>query len=249
VGRIRIATAGWSVPREIADRFPAEGSALQRYAGRFDAAEINSTFHRSHRAATYARWRATTPPDFRFAVKLWRGITHDARLAVVGPQLDAAIAEASLLEEKLGPILVQLPPSLAFDAAVAGRFFAALRDRFDGAVVCEPRHASWFGAAADDLLCGWRVARVAADPARHALAATPGGWPELAYWRLHGSPRMYFSAYGEADLAALAGQLAASPAAQVWCVFDNTASGAAAQDALRLQALLKVAFRPSHGRA
>jgi len=234
----RIGTAGWTVPRAVADRFPGEGSALQRYAGRFTAAEINTSFYRSHRLDTWARWRDSTPAGFRFAVKLSRAITHDARLAPTDGQLDAALAEARLLGDKLGPLLVQLPPSLAFDAEVAGCFFAVLREQFEGQIACEPRHPSWFEAPADALLAGARVARVAADPARHPGAGVPGGWPSLAYWRLHGAPRMYFSAYGEDVLLRLARAMSTTPAAERWCIFDNTASGAAANDALRLQALL-----------
>ena len=238
MNRLRIGTAGWAIPRQVAGEFPTQGAGLQRYAARFDAAEINSTFYRSHQVSTYGRWRETTPADFRFAVKLPRAITHEARLAGAGDRLDAAIAEARLLEEKLGPLLVQLPPGLAFDAGLAGRFFAELRDRFEGPVVCEPRHVSWFEPHADRLLVDYGVARAAADPARHPLAGKPGGWRGLDYWRLHGSPRMYFSAYGDEALEALSRQLLASPAAESWCVFDNTASGAAATDALRSKALV-----------
>lgn len=238
MSRIRVGTAGWAVPRAVRDRFPEEGSGLQRYAGRFDAAEINSTFYRSHRPGTYARWAQETPQGFRFAVKAPRALTHERRLADPDELLDVFLAEARLLGPRLGPVLVQLPPSLAFEPAVAEAFFRALRDRFDGPVACEPRHASWFEPGAEVLLTSLRVARVAADPMRHPLAGTPGGWPELAYWRLHGSPRIYYSAYEEAWLAALADRLRASPAGEVWCVFDNTTSGAAAADALRLRELL-----------
>lgn len=235
---IRVGTAGWAIPRAVRDRFPEDGSGLQRYAGRFDAAEINSTFYRSHRPATYVRWAQETPEDFRFAVKAPRTLTHERRLAAPEELLDVFLEEARLLGSRLGPVLVQLPPSLALDRPVAGAFFQALRDRFDGPIACEPRHASWFESDADALLRAFRVARVAADPMRHPLAGTPGGWPELAYWRLHGSPRMYYSAYEEPWLASLAARLLASPAADLWCVFDNTTSGAAAADALRLRELL-----------
>src|SRR5689334_17239458 len=111
----RVGTAGWAIPRPVAERFPAEGSGLARYAARFDAVEINSTFYRSHRPATYARWVASTPPQFRFAVKLPRTITHEARLADSAARIAAFRAEAAQLGEKLGPLLVQLPPSLAYD--------------------------------------------------------------------------------------------------------------------------------------
>lgn len=234
----RIGTAGWTIPRAVADAFPDEGSGLQRYAARFDAAEINSTFYRSHKPDTYARWVASTPPGFRFAVKLPRGITHDARLVDVEDHVAAFRAEALQLEDRLGPLLVQLPPSLAFAPVTHGAFFAILRTAWPDPVVLEPRHASWFEPEADAMLRAHCIARVAADPARHPDAGRPGGWPGFAYWRLHGSPRMYWSAYDDAALAALAESLTAGPPRETWCVFDNTASGAAAANALSLQALV-----------
>jgi uncharacterized protein YecE (DUF72 family) len=234
---LHIGTAGWSIPAAVADQFPPAGVGLARYAARFNAAEINTSFYRSHRPQTYERWTQTTPPGFRFAVKTPRTITHDARLVDCEPLLEAFLGEVRWLGDKLGPVLIQLPPSLAFDAAVCERFFGKLRDRFDGQVVCEPRHPTWFDAPADRLLQSRRIARVAADPACCPAAAEPGGWSGLAYWRWHGSPRMYYSAYGEAELRNLAKQVASHPASEAWCVFDNTALGAAAADALRLQAL------------
>src|SRR3954469_5198385 len=147
--RPRIGTAGWAIPRAIAARFPAEGSGLQRYAGAFNAAEINSSFYRPHRPQTYARWRDTTPPGFQFAVKAPRAITHDARLTGYGDLLAASVAEAQTLGEKLGLLLVQLPPSLVFDAAVAEGFFEDLRSLFAGDVACEPRHRTWFEPEAE----------------------------------------------------------------------------------------------------
>lgn len=232
-----IATAGWAIPRTSAGRFPAEGVGLSRYAARFDGVEINTTFYRSHRASTLGRWAEVTPDHFRFAVKAPKAITHEARLQRAGPLLAAFRTEVEPLGAKLGPLLVQLPPSLAYDGAVAEAFFSELRGLWNGGVVCEPRHPSWFEAAADALLARHEVGRVAADPARHPRAATPGGWPGLAYWRLHGSPHMYRSSYDGAQLARLAAAMRQSPAAEVWCVFDNTTSGAAATNALDLQAM------------
>jgi uncharacterized protein YecE (DUF72 family) len=232
------ATAGWAVPRAVADRFPVEGATLARYAARFDGVEINSTFYRSHRASTYGRWTAATPAHFRFAVKLPRTITHLARLADAMPLVDAFREEAGGLGDKLGPLLVQLPPSLAFFAETAEPFFTGLRDRWPGAIVCEPRHVSWFEPTPEALLAAHRVGRVAADPAVCPAAAAPGGWEGIAYWRLHGSPRMYYSSYDEAYLQALASAIQGAPAHERWCVFDNTTSGAAAANALRLRSLL-----------
>ncbi len=238
---LRIGTAGWAIPRPHAEGFPAEGVGLARYAARLRAAEINSSFHRPHRRGTYERWAATVPEDFRFAAKLPKAITHERRLVDIEAPLDRFLGEVAGLGPKLGPLLVQLPPSLAFEAATAERFFATLRDCQAGhltretSVVCEPRHPSWFSPDADSLLRAWRVARVAADPAPVPEAAEPGGWPGLVYHRLHGAPRMYWSAYEPPALAALAERLAARRA-ETWCMFDNTASGAALGDALAIAA-------------
>ena len=78
--RTRIGTAGWSIPSRLADAFPKAGTHLARYAGRLQAVEINSSFYRSHRPATYARWARDVPEDFRFSVKMPKAITHEARL-------------------------------------------------------------------------------------------------------------------------------------------------------------------------
>ena len=235
---LRIATAGWSIPRAVADRFPRVGSGLARYAARFDAVEINSTFYRSHRASTYARWAETTPAGFRFAVKAPRALTHEARLVDCSERLAAFWEEISQLRGKLGAMLIQLPPSLAFDTIVADRFFAALRD-VDAQLplALEPRHPSWFTEAPGAMADAYHVARAAADPARHPGAGQPGGWRGFEYHRLHGSPRMYYSEYGPDAVGRLAGRLAKAPTGS-WCVFDNTTSGAAAADALRLKELL-----------
>ena len=238
---IRIGTAGWQIPRAVRDRFPETGSTLQRYAARLPMVEINSTFYRAHRPATFARWVADTPPGFRFAVKAPRTITHERKLVEADELLTDFLSQISPLGDKLGPILVQLAPSLAFDLDVASRFFAILRAHFEGEVACEPRHPSWFEPDADRLLEDYRIARVAADPARVPAAAAPGGWRGFSYWRLHGSPRMYWSAYGPERIAAFAKAIADG----AWTVFDNTTSGAAAEDALALQAFLNTHISPT----
>jgi len=239
-GRLCIGTAGWTLPREHQPAFPADGSHLSRYAAVLDAAEINSTFRRSHRPATLARWAASVPASFRFSVKVPRAITHDARLVAVEPLLDAFLDDIAPLGERVGCMLVQLPPSLGLDVAVATRFLAALRARHAGPVALEPRHADWFAPAAGRLLAAHRVARVAADPARVPGADEPGGYDRLVYHRLHGSPRIYYSAYDDDVLDRLAQRVHASVDRGIptWCIFDNTTLGAATGNALGLSARL-----------
>ena len=238
---IRVGTAGWSIPGASTHHFDSAGTLLQRYANRLGCAEINSSFYRPHATATYAKWRESTPPDFRFAVKLPRTITHDLALEDAREPFVAFLHQTEGLAEKRGPVLVQLPPSLAFDEAVVRRFFELVRGLYNGIVVCEPRHATWFSPAVDSLLETYAVARVAADPAPVAAAADPAGWPGVVYFRLHGSPRKYWSRYDEEFLATRATAIRRIVSAdEVWCVFDNTASGAAAENALQLSERLAI---------
>jgi len=233
----RIGIAGWTIPAPLAERFPAEGTGLERYAARLHCAEINSSFHRSHRASTWQRWAASVPVDFRFSAKLSKAITHNRKLIECEDFLTAALAEMTQLGDKLAVILVQLPPSLAFDPVVALPFVEALRARWGGGLACEPRHPSWVEPDAEALLDRHRIARVAADPARVPELAAPGGWRGLTYYRLHGSPALYRSSYDEGRLEGYAEALAADTAEERWCIFDNTASSAATGDALKLQGL------------
>jgi len=240
VTRIWVGTAGWSLPRQEQAQFPGEGTHLERYARVFPCVEINSTFHRPHRASTFARWAASVPAEFRFALKMPRTITHDAKLVSARPLVEAFLADLEPLGTAAECLLVQLPPKLELDARRARAFFSHLRDRFERSIAVEPRHGSWFTPAGERLLNDLRIARVAADPPRAPGGFEPGGWTGLAYYRLHGSPRVYYSSYEPPVLQALAARMlrAQAEGAEVWCIFDNTASGAAAGDALALQRLL-----------
>jgi uncharacterized protein YecE (DUF72 family) len=232
-----VGTAGWNIPRAHRERFPAEGSQLQRYAARLNAVEINTSFYRSHAPAIYERWAAAVPAAFRFAVKVPKTITHERGLLRARDPLHQFLDEIAGLGRRLGPLLVQLPPSLVFDPRIAGRFFDVLRRRHGLPVVCEPRHATWMSAAAERLLARFEIARVAADPPRVSGLERPGGWSGITYFRWHGSPRPYFSPYSSARLTALAEEIVVQRS-ETWCIFDNTGSGAAAGNALELRQTL-----------
>ncbi len=238
---IRIGTAAWSIPKEHAAPFPVAGSHLERYGAVLNAVEINSSFYRPHKTATYERWASLVPESFRFAVKIPKAITHERRLKDVGDLLDRFLSEVGGLGPKLGPLLVQMPPSLSFQHGGADRFLSDLRRRIRGSIVCEPRHASWFTPEVEALLAELRIARVAADPAPVPGANEPGGWHGLSYYRLHGSPRIYYSAYSPEYLSAVAELLTRDVAAAVvtWCIFDNTAAFAATGDALTIKHLVQ----------
>ncbi|MFB3305059.1 DUF72 domain-containing protein [Pseudomonas sp. AMR01] len=229
-----VGCAGWSLPREHGAAFTQPGTHLQRYASRLNAVEINSSFYRPHQPKTYARWAQSVPSAFRFSVKLPKRITHELRLQQCETALDEFFEQCMQLQEKLGCVLIQLPLSLGYEPVVAEGFFTELRRRFAGAVVLEPRHASWLEA--DAVLQAFQVGRVAADPPVFAGGGHPGGWNGVRYWRLHGSPRIYHSAYGSERVQGFARLLGESVEADIptWCIFDNTASGYAIADALYL---------------
>jgi len=241
-----IGTAAWAIPTLFRDAFPLEGTALQRYAAVMGCTEVNSSFHRPHRRATWERWADSVPEGFRFSVKIPKLISHTKRLVDAEAELGQFIEEAAGLGTRLAIFLLQLPPSLAFEPEATAAFIASTRSLTDVPVVIEPRHASWFEPIADAMLTELRVARVAADPVKVPDAARPGGWRGLSYFRLHGAPVMYRSPYDDDRLqdyaAALTQDLAAGRPS--WCMFDNTASSAALGDALKLTRYMQTSTEP-----
>lgn len=198
-------------------------------------------FYRPHKRTTYEKWAASAPPDFRFAVKLPKSVTHEKHLRGCKADIDRFIDEIGGLGDRLGVVLLQLPPSLAFDAETTSCFLDLLRDRGDCAIALEARHASWASEDAQATLRDRGVAGVAADPARFATDAKPYGSGALAYFRFHGSPTIYRSGYDEAALAQIAERLslAAETACEVWCILDNTAEGHALGNAVALDGRLR----------
>ena len=182
---MKIGTAGWSFSKELAHEFAGEGSVLERYAKRFPAVEINSSFHRPHRDATRAKWRNSVPPAFRFSVKLPKTISHQQKLRDCDELLDEFLGQLAGLGDKLGVLLLQLPPKLEYDPEHL-KFLIRLSNSAPAPIVCEPRHISWFSDTADQTLQNLKIGRVAADPALAPIAARPGGWEGLRYFRLHG---------------------------------------------------------------
>ena len=233
-----VGVAGWSIRKEHTHLFAAEGTHLQRYASRFAAVEINSSFYQSHKRETYERWAKSVPAAFRFAVKAPKLLTHDACLEEVGEPLAQFVHEVRGLGRKLGCVLVQLPPSLAYDPRTVETFFAAFRARYRGAMVCEPRHPTWFSGAGDRRLEAHGVGRVGADPPCAGDGGEPAASPRVVYYRLHGSPDMYYSSYDATYLSRLAARIGHLRRWPVWCIFDNTARGAATLNAIELNDIL-----------
>lgn len=199
-----IGTAGWQLPKSLR-LAPSTDPQLLRYAGLFNAVEINSTFYRPHQAKTFTRWAASVPSGFRFAVKMHKEVTHLHRLADIRPA-QTFLEMVSVLGDKLGPVLVQLPPSLTW-SDIAEDFLAALREVYDGAVVLEARHPSWASHDAQQAMKANAISGVAADPPLLSTDLRPSGHAEPVYFRLHGSPRVYWSSYSDEFLEALSMQV------------------------------------------
>jgi len=240
IGQRKVGTAGWAIASAQADLFLGQGTHLERYARRFNAVEINSSFYRPHRRTTYQRWAASVPADFRFSVKLPKAVTHDHRLVDCDDLVSRFVEDVRGLGDKLGAVLVQLPPSLAFAQDLLP-LMERLHDALGISVLCEPRHVSWFAPRVEATLAEMGIGRVAADPSPAPGADRPGGGGRIAYFRLHGAPRTYWSRYERAALEAWSAAAMAEIAKdqETWVIFDNTAAGFAPENALELQALFQ----------
>ncbi|HEY9434142.1 MAG TPA: DUF72 domain-containing protein [Blastocatellia bacterium] len=223
----RIGCAGWNLPKYLRD---PSLSYLERYAQLFNCVEINSSFYRHHQPKTYARWADAVPEDFRFSVKAPRAITHTSE--AVKAAIDRFLNEIRELGEKLGPLLIQFPPKAAFKRSVASELFLSFREKFNGEIVCEPRHATWFELEAYELLKAYSISLVVADP-KPVSSAPEVLEQESRYYRLHGAPRIYYSEYTVEFLRQFKRNEALNRVG-TWVIFDNTAHGYAYQNALTL---------------
>lgn len=153
------------------------------------------------------------------------------RLTDAESAVDEFRQDAGLLGARLGPVLLQLPPNLAFSEKTVAAFLDHFRPAFVGRIVIEPRHPTWATAEASALLLRYRIDRVTADPAVISQGKTEKG--EFAYFRLHGAPKIYYSSYSAEQLRTYRDTLSVA-SADSWCIFDNTASGAALANALEM---------------
>jgi uncharacterized protein YecE (DUF72 family) len=230
---LRVGTVGWVIERAVVRHFSRDGNDLKRYSRTLNCVEIESTYHRYPRPITWNRWAATVRKGFRFAVRAPRVLTHQRQLAGDPAPLKDFIAGASLLGEKLGPIVFQLSRYLPFDPADATAFLTTLRETHPGLVVFEPLHPTWFTAEASDLMRSFQVARTIVDPAKNPEAANPGGWEGLAYYHLRGTPRTHYSIYPDDFLADLNTSIVDRHAdIETWVIFDHVSPAAAARNAL-----------------
>ncbi len=241
-----VGTSGWSYPHWLGVLYP-EGTRssefLEVYVQRFDCVELNASFYRLPKEATVRGWLRRTPEGFRFCLKMSRLVTHLKRLAEVeGRPLANFFQRFEPLRPRLGPVLVQLPPSLAFEAGRVQAFFALLRERHaEHRYALEARHKSWFEETALDLLEQYGVALVIADSGgRFPSAETVTA--DFVYLRFHGPADLYRSNYPDEMLADYARKVRdwLAQGLEVWAFFNNDVGGHAVRNALRLREMVGV---------
>ncbi len=191
--------------------------------------EINRTFYSLPLKSTFEKWYSQTPDNFSFTAKIPRSVTHFGRLKKNLEDLEEFFERVEGLKEKFYAPLVQLPPSLKFEKESVESFSKFIRNLYGGKIFIEPRHESW--KEVDVMEFGF-----------YPVYAEPGiYWDkefemDTAYFRLHGSPKLYYSSYDEDFLKELAKRAVKYDEAVV--IFNNTASGAAIENALRLKELI-----------
>lgn len=241
--RVFVGTSGWTYDHWRGPFYPdglVKAGWLKHYARTFSTVEVNATFYRSMRPSTYETWRAATPEGFIWSVKANRFVTHVRRLRDPGEPLALFLDSLEPLGDKLGPILFQLPTSLAFDADLVRSFRRLLPPGRRYAI--EARHGSWTSDAALSCLKDGGIAWCISDTAgRYPYLETVTS--DFIYVRLHGSKRLYASRYSEEELSAWAGRIR-SWEMDVYIYFNNDFMGYAPMNAIRLGEMLGLIHGP-----
>lgn len=247
VERLHIGTSGWSYKHWSGIFYPEDvkpAKYLEHYVTAFDCVELNASFYRIPNVKTAEEWARRTPSSFRFCAKMSRFITHQKKLVDAAESLDRFLAVFDPLSNRLGPFLVQLPPSLRFDPDIAEAFLHLLASRRNiGEFALEARHDSWFTPESFSLLSHYGIANVIADSGgRFAGAEVPTD--SLVYLRFHGPDGRYHDSYTTAALSTYARKIMGwlSERCQVWAFFNNDFDGHAVHNARELKALIESGF-------
>jgi uncharacterized protein YecE (DUF72 family) len=237
-GKLRIGTSGWSYKHWIKAFYPERlpvSKMLHFYTGKFDTVEVNSSFYRLPPEHGLRDWRARTPPDFCFAMKGSRFLTHMKKLRDTGQGIERFFERAELLVPKLGPVLFQLPPRWPANPQRLADFLAALPRGHHYAF--EFRDPSWNNGDVFDILRSHGTSYCIYDLAGYLspLIVTA----RIIYVRLHGPGGKYQGSYSEEALADWAHRISSWRRAghDVYIYFDNDQAGYAAHNALRLKEL------------
>jgi uncharacterized protein YecE (DUF72 family) len=235
--KIHIGTSGWIYNHWAEIFYPkdcAKAKWLEFYAEHFGTVELNASFYRLPKPQTFENWRKRTPDHFLWAVKASRYITHIKRIKDIQEPLERFFSAVAPLEEKRGPLLFQLPPTLSFDEAVLSHFCKQLKANH--LCTLEVRHPSWAQKRALAILKDHNVALCASDTAGR-YTYIEEGTATFRYIRLHGSKKLYASEYSEEELQEYARKIRAW-SKDTYLYFDNDFSGYAIKNAKRLKEIL-----------
>ena len=243
MGKVYIGISGWSYYDWKGIFYPADMKSanwLSYYSDRFALTEINSSFYHLPRAKTVLNWMDKVPAKFKFCPKISKYLTHIARLKDAEEPLQRFFEVFHPLQKQLGPILVQLPPSLKFDPSVAEAFFALLKKDYKAYhFALEARHESWATEPAFALMRKFKVSWVisqsgVAFPYAEQVTA------KAAYLRFHGLGKLYASSYSDEMLSDYAQKISrwANDGHDVWVFFNNCYNGVAIDNADTLRRFL-----------
>ena len=234
-----VGTSGWHYDHWRGLYYP-EGLAkpkwLQFYSKQFNTVELNNSFYHLPTEKAFITWRESAPENFVYAVKVSRFITHIKKLRNIGSAVDNFLSRACLLQDKLGPLLYQLPPNMKRNDVVLESFLSSLPQEYRH--VFEFRHESWIDEAVFGILRRYKVGLCVFD--MPGFTCPPVATSDFAYIRFHGSGGMYSSCYSNGELSQWAKEIAklAEGVKAVYIYFNNDAEAFAIKNALTLASYL-----------
>lgn len=238
-GDIRIGTSGWSYGHWKGPFYPSDipdSRMLDFYVKQLNSVEINCSFYRLPLKKTFEKWRASSPDNFIFAVKASRFITHIKKLKDCAQAIENFTERASGLGEKIGPVLLQLPPGLKLDPERLNLFLQELPKSLRYSF--EFRNPAWFHPEIYSLLSEFKAAFCIYELGGHS--APPEATADFVYVRLHGPGEKYRGGYSIHQLRSWCEKFKqwAKQSKDIFCYFDNDENGFAATNAIELQRLV-----------
>jgi uncharacterized protein YecE (DUF72 family) len=238
-----IGTSGWSYKHWSGIFYPSDvkpAQYLEYYITQFDCAELNSSFYHLPVPSTISGWMKRTPESFRFCPKLSRFITHQKRLHNPEEALKRFFDLFDVMQQRLGPVLIQLPPGLHFNRSLVCDFLDILKEHYGNyRFAIEIRHRSWITDDFFDILKQYGTAFVVADSGErfpyHETSTT-----DFVYMRFHGHEALYASDYSETDLHYYSDRIKLwlDEGKDAWVFFNNDFHGYAVKNAIRLRELV-----------
>ncbi len=239
MGKYHIGTSGWHYDHWRGVFYPeglAKSKWLDFYARYFSTVELNNSFYHLPSENAFLTWRDSASPDFIFAVKVSRFITHIKKLRNVAEPLQNFLARVKLLEQKLGPLLYQLPPNMKRNDELLESFLSILPSGLQH--VFEFRNESWLEEEVFELLHRYNAGFCVFD--MPGLTTPLVATADFAYIRFHGSTWMYGGCYSEEELERWAGRIAelSRDLKATYIYFNNDAEGFAVRNARTLAQML-----------